>query len=53
MMLDAFNVPPLRFRIQTEQRKKSRQRFVAALDLARDVTSLVREDHSAIFFRNT
>src|ERR1051326_2338292 len=50
MMFDAFDVLFLSFRVEAEQRKEARQRFVTFLDVASDALSFVGQHQSAIFF---
>src|SRR5207244_8823984 len=49
MMFDTLDVPLLRRRIKTEQREKAREGFVAFLNVAGNLLSLLREHQSAVF----
>src|SRR5262245_50565878 len=48
MMLDPLDIPLLRFRVEPEQRKKTGQRFMSALDASGHRFSLGRQDQSPV-----
>src|SRR5689334_10086208 len=50
MMLNSFDVLPLRFRVEAEQREEARQRRVPVLNFAGDLAAFVGEDEAAILF---
>src|SRR5437899_3304468 len=50
MMLDAFDVLFLRLGVESEQREKTGERFVALLNVASHPLSLFRQHQSAILF---
>src|SRR5437773_1938187 len=50
IMLDAFDVLFLRLRVESEQREKAGERFVAFLDVASNALPLFRQHQTAIFF---
>src|SRR6266496_681527 len=50
MMLDAFDVLFLRLRVESEQREKAGERFVAFLNIASHALPLFRQNQPAIFF---
>src|SRR5204863_6925624 len=50
MVLDAFDVFGLRFHVETEQRKETRQRAMPPLNPAGDLATLIGQHEAAVFF---